>query len=486
MDNKQRMISLMKEIFYLFIILIKNLGKGFLGVFKNIKKLFRFSITFKITVVYAFIFTLLLFFITISLFFSSGYFLTQQARTMLEKNLKQGGDILVREPLGYEDLLSNLAQQEEITFTIFGKDKQMIFSTSPEAGLRMKENTPTLNLNLFARQPLHLIEQVQLENQFYFIQGTKYLTTEELYLRILMGIMIIVNGIAIFITLIFGSRASRRMLLPIERMNKTVKHISIHELDTRLDVGGAQDELKDLAETFNEMLDRIETSYRLQNQFVSDASHELRTPISVIQGYSNLLDRWGKDDKVVLQESIDAIKSESENMKELIEKLLFLARADQKLENLFKEEFRMDQLIDEVLKETRLIDQKHQIISESREMIGFYGNRNSIKQMLRILIDNSIKFTPEGGTITVNLMGGKRKVLIEIIDTGIGIAKEDLPHIFERFYRADKSRTKEQGGQGLGLAIAKWIIDQHNGQVRVESKPLAGTKISISFSESRL
>lgn len=270
------------------------------------------------------------------------------------------------------------------------------------------------------------------------------------------------------------------MLKPIEKMTKTAQHISVNALDTRLDVSGAQDELKELAETFNEMLDRIEASYRLQNQFVSDASHELRTPIAVIQGYSNMLDRWGKEDPKVLSESIEAIKSESEAMKDLIEKLLFLARADKNLEILVKEDFSLDGLIDEVIRDTRLIDSsKHQILCEVNDPATLNGDRKSIKQLLRILIDNSLKFTPPGGRITINLIKSRKQAVIEIIDTGIGIAQEDLPHIFERFYRADKSRTKEMGGQGLGLSIAKWIIHHHGGKISVESKLQVGTKIKI-------
>ncbi|GAB4273609.1 MAG: hypothetical protein Kow00111_27420 [Thermincola ferriacetica] len=185
----------------------------------------------------------------------------------------------------------------------------------------------------------------------------------------------------------------------------------------------SHDELKELAETFNEMLDRIQASYEQQNRFVSDASHELRTPISVIQGYANLLNRWGKDDKAVLEESISAIKNEADNMKDLVEKLLFLARADKNTQNVVKTSFFLNELLEEVLKETRLIDTEHTITCATNEVVNVIADRGLIKQALRIFLDNSLKFTPPDGTISVNsyLKGAFCFVTIFSIVLGAGI-----------------------------------------------------------------
>lgn len=301
------------------------------------------------------------------------------------------------------------------------------------------------------------------------------LTVNNQYLILLLFI----NFCGFLLTIKIGSNISKKILLPIEDMNETVKDISINHLDTRINVAGTKDELKELAKTFNEMLDRLQKSYEQQNQFVSDASHELRTPIAVIQGYINLLDRWGKNDPEVLDESISAIKSESENMKDLIEKLLFLARADKNAQNIEKANFALHDLIDEVIKETKLIDSSHLILNEKNHIIVFYGDKKLIKQALRIFIDNSIKFTPEEGKITINSLIKEDKIFIDIEDTGIGISKEDISHIFDRFYTSDKSRSKDSAGNGLGLTIVKWIISQHKGSIKVQSKVDFGTKISI-------
>lgn len=282
-----------------------------------------------------------------------------------------------------------------------------------------------------------------------------------------------------------GSRMSRKMLLPVKKLTDAVNSITIHNINNRLDVRGSKDELKDLAKTFNDMLDRLQKSIETQNQFVSDASHELRTPIAVIQGYANMLDRWGKDDRAVLEEAITAIKSESESMKTLVENLLFLARSDKNTQKFEPVNFKLNELIEDVLRETKLIDGKHQIISEFNDPIELIGDRNLLKEAIRIFMDNSIKYTPEGGTIKLNSFIRNKQIVIDIEDTGLGISKEDLPHIFDRFYRADKSRTKETGGTGLGLSIAKWIVLKHKGTIEVQSKLNVGTKVSIILKNTR-
>ncbi|ATW26067.1 sensor histidine kinase [Candidatus Formimonas warabiya] len=311
----------------------------------------------------------------------------------------------------------------------------------------------------------------------YFIQDHP----PENYTHLLGAILSFFNLIGLIAIILIGARASRKLLAPVKTMTKTVQEISFHALDKRLNVKGSKDELKDLAKTFNEMLDRIQKSVEQQNQFVSDASHELRTPIAVVQGYADLLVRWGKDDPKVLEESISAIKSEAESMNALVEKLLFLARGDKNSQKVEKQSFPLCEVVQEILKETRLIDPHHQILNERNEEFMVLADRKLIKEAIRIFMDNSIKFTPVGGTIKLNLYQKAKKAVISIEDSGIGISKEDLPYIFNRFYRADKSRTKSSGGTGLGLAIAKWIIDNHQGKIDVWSELNAGTVVRIEL-----
>lgn len=261
----------------------------------------------------------------------------------------------------------------------------------------------------------------------------------------------------------------------------TIDTINVTDLDRRISISSAQTELKDLAGAINGMLDRINEAYRSQVRFVSDASHELRTPIAVIQGYANLLDRWGKNDEKALQESIEAIKSEAGSMKDLIEQLLFLARGDNDSMHLNMEEINLSELANEIIRETTMIDPNHEFSSNTNADVYIIGDAQLIKQAIRIFIDNSVKYTPYGGLIKVTTIcdGSWAKILVQ--DNGIGIPPEDVPHVFDRFFRSDDSRARKTGGTGLGLSIAKWIIDRHKGSVEILSRKDLGTRITISL-----
>ena len=255
--------------------------------------------------------------------------------------------------------------------------------------------------------------------------------------------------------------------------------INATHLDRRLPVSGTQKELKTLAQAINAMLDRINAAYRSQMRFVSDASHELRTPIAVIQGYASLLDRWGKDDPAARQEAIDAIRQEADSMKELVEQLLFLARGDNDSMKVSFEPFDLTEVAGEVLRETQMIDQTHKFTARWSLPVPVWADLGLIKQALRVLVDNAIKYTPEGGRVTIWAEGADGLARLSVEDEGQGIDQESLPHIFDRFYRTDESRARQTGGTGLGLAIAKWIADRHGGWFEVVSWPGVGTRITL-------
>ena len=255
--------------------------------------------------------------------------------------------------------------------------------------------------------------------------------------------------------------------------------IDAGHLDERIDLPGTQKELQALAGAINAMLDRINEAYRSQMRFVSDASHELRTPIAVIQGYANLLDRWGKDDPSTRQEAIDAIRQEAASMKELVEQLLFLARGDNDSMHIQMEHFDLTEVAAEVLRETEMIDQTHQFSAQWSGTAPVYADMGLTKQALRILVDNSIKYTPAGGRITLRAGTENGAASLSVQDEGQGIDAQSLPHIFDRFYRTDESRARQTGGTGLGLSIAKWIVDRHGGWFEVRSWPGVGTRMTI-------
>jgi len=263
----------------------------------------------------------------------------------------------------------------------------------------------------------------------------------------------------------------------VDALEEAIDHISPTQ-NTRLHIGDP--DLKGLEEAVNDLLDRMQAAYSQQTQFVSDASHELRTPIAVLKGYADLLERWGKDDPQVRDEAIEAIRAEAERMSRLVEQLLFLARGDSGRTQLRPEPLDLAALLQEVFEESRMIDPNHQWILDAPEPVPYTGDRDMLKQALRILSDNARKYTPTAGMITLRAFfneDGRPCLLVR--DTGMGIKAEDAPHVFDRFYRSDPARTRQGGGAGLGLAIADWIIASHGGHVEVYSWEGVGSRFTI-------
>ena len=269
------------------------------------------------------------------------------------------------------------------------------------------------------------------------------------------------------------SEADRRFHM----LENAIDSLSPVEEDQMLATGDA--ELAGLETAVNKLMIRMRDSYRQQARFVSDASHELRTPIAVIRGYADMLDRWGKTDETVLEESIQAIKSESESMQHLVEQLLFLARGDSGRTPLNVTEFDLSSMMQEVFEESEMIDKNHEYRFEGGGKIPVKGDVSLLKQAARILIENASKYTPEGGEIILRAQVKNGRPAFSVQDSGIGISEAALPHVFERFYRADDSRSKQTGGSGLGLAIAKWIIDRHGGRFDIVSRQDIGTRITV-------
>ena len=260
---------------------------------------------------------------------------------------------------------------------------------------------------------------------------------------------------------------------------------SASNLSNRINIAGTKNELKDLAVVINSMLDRIERSYNSQKQFVSDASHELRTPIAVLQGYINMLSRWGKSDPEVLDEGINAIAQETQSMKELVESLLFLARHDKKTLMMEMERFDALDMLTELHREAAMVTPEDTFMLTATESCPMEGDRSMVKQVMRILCDNAVKYTPKGGVVTLGIERKPGWVTLSVQDNGPGISQEDLPKIFDRFYRADVARKSENGGHGLGLSIARIIVMAHGGKLRVRSKVGVGSTFYVDLPEKQ-
>ena len=287
--------------------------------------------------------------------------------------------------------------------------------------------------------------------------------------------------LSMFSFLTRGRRVNAKLMRPIDEITETAQQMTEKNLSARINVAGTQNELRDLAVVINDMLDRIEAAYNRQKQFVSDASHELRTPIAVLQGYAGLLERWGKDNPDVRDEAILAISSETRSMKELVENLLFLARHDKKTLSLSFERFESGEMLQELIKETEIIAQDHRVLTGAIAKCGLLADRSSIKQAVRVFVENAIKYTPPGGFVKVSSEVNLNSLFISVEDSGVGIKKADLARIFDRFYRADEARNSQTGGHGLGLAIARIIAVSHGGKIHVRSTPGTGSTFILEL-----
>ncbi|MBS6856885.1 MAG: HAMP domain-containing histidine kinase [Atopobium sp.] len=247
---------------------------------------------------------------------------------------------------------------------------------------------------------------------------------------------------------------------------------------------GDQD-LASIEIALNKLLRRMQEAKLQQMRFVNDASHELRTPIAVIRGYTDMLDRWGKTDEAVLDESIAALKSESEHMHDLVEQLLFLARGDAGRNTLTKTQFNLARITSEVCEESEMIDSSHRYtlkydqsaLTDNRYQV--LADAAMIKQSIRIIVQNAARYSAAQTTISFNVSCDENTVQISVEDEGMGMSEAAATHIFERFWRADNARIESNEGSGLGLSIAKWIVDNHDGSIEVLSHEGVGTRFTI-------
>ncbi len=293
----------------------------------------------------------------------------------------------------------------------------------------------------------------------------------------LTSVLLIVISIAVITAL--GAIASTIMMSPIRKIIKQIDNISADDLSKRIGDVDSQDELRELSDRINAMLDNLEKSFDAQKKFVSDASHELKTPISVIQGYSNLLQRWGKDDREILDEGVESIAREAENMKRIVEQLLFLAKMGKYMLKI--EQTDLKQELVSVVEGYALVCKTHEVKLKCEGKIIALVDKNMFVECIRSLVDNAIKYSPENTVVSITAGADGKNAKIDIADQGIGISEDDLPKIFHRFYRCDKARTRDKNSSGLGLTICKSLVEMMNGTIEVSSVLGKGTIFSLSF-----
>ncbi|MBM7582665.1 signal transduction histidine kinase [Caldicoprobacter guelmensis] len=269
---------------------------------------------------------------------------------------------------------------------------------------------------------------------------------------------------------------------PIKELTNVIKKMSQGYLDQRVKIRGSK-ELRQLAEAFNIMSEKLENLDKARNEFVSNASHELKTPLSAIKVLTESLLHMDVDDPSIYREFLEDINSEIDRLNAIINDLLTLVKIDTEGEQLKQEPVDLVELVDSTVKGLQILAHHKNIRLETfyDDHLTVYGDAVKLRQVVSNIVDNAIKYTPEGGRVTVEVYKGVENAVIKVSDTGIGIPAKDLPHIFERFYRVDKARSRATGGTGLGLSIAQKIVLQHGGNIRVVSEEGKGSTFYVEL-----
>ena len=298
-------------------------------------------------------------------------------------------------------------------------------------------------------------------------------------LNALFYILIFGIPLAVILASGVGWFLAKKALSPVDMVTVLARKIEAGSLNERLDVSGPKDELGRLAKTFNDMIARLELSFKQMKQFTADASHELKTPLTVLKGEMEIALRTEKTVEG-LQGVIKSSLEEIDKMSAIVKSLLNLAKFDSRV-RLPKDNINLDRVVEERFNQTLPMakDKGIDMFITKKENVMITGDKLGIGQLLFNLIYNAIKYTPQGGRIEISLEQSDNWAIIKVSDTGIGIAEEDLPHIFDRFYRVDKARTTGAGGVGLGLSICKEIAEVHSGKIEVESEAGKGSVFKV-------
>lgn len=395
-----------------------------------------------------------------------------------------------RRSTNVNDLSQEIQQNNTfgVLFRIFDDSGKLIYESDPLASHHIGTDPPTApgativyrDVGL-AGWPVRLAAQrVTFRGQPIIVEVAQPLRFHYASLREFATSILISLPLLVVIAAFVGYWLSGRALAPVNQIVADARAIDSNRLSQRVSVPTANDELRRLSETLNSMLDRIEVSVTRIKQFTADASHELRAPLTLIQAAAEYtLRRERSADELV--EAMEKILRESRRTSQLIDNLLLLARADSDDEVIKSGPVRIDSAVREAVdRASHLAMNKHiQIVTDIDEHTVYVGGEVTLLQRLFFFSSKMESNTRPNGTVTVALRSSSDDVVIEVADTGIGIASEDLPHVFDRFWRSDKVRSREMGGTGLGLSIAKWIVGKSGGSIQVESAVGHGSKFEV-------
>lgn len=306
------------------------------------------------------------------------------------------------------------------------------------------------------------------------------LTSVDRALSDLRNVMVAGGGLVLAGVAVLGYVFTGRGLRPLRKLETTAREISeTGDFSQRIDVGGDPAEVDRLGHTFNDMVETVERTFDAQREFLADSSHELRRPLTIIRGNLDLLANPGLDDEG-RAESLDEMRIEAERMSDLISDLLLLARVERR-EALQSSRFDFAALVRDVVQRRHDPEPRPQVVCEVESPLPIVGDEGRLQQMVSNLVDNAVRYTDAGGRVTVVAERRNGNVALEVQDTGMGIATSDLPHVFDRFFRAPEAVQRTDEGMGLGLAIVKYIAEAHGGRVRAESTAGVGSRFTVEL-----
>ncbi|AYO29778.1 sensor histidine kinase [Biomaibacter acetigenes] len=365
---------------------------------------------------------------------------------------------------------------------VYDKKGQMIFGSKgiyPEINMQRPSEEKLRVVNIKDDAWIIYDRPVYEENKLVaWVRASRSLASVRHALENLRDILVVTIPLFLIIAAGGGLFLANRALAPIDRITKTARAIGRGDLSRRLNMPKVEDEVGRLAMTFDEMLDRLETSFKKERQFTSDASHELRTPLAVIRALAEET-LMGARSEEEFRDTLEDILKETTNMQNMVSQLLLLTRGDEGRYQLEMENIDLKIVIEDVMGEMEAMAGQYgvNLYFQAEKSVVVKGDQTLLTRLFMNLIDNAIKYNTEGGWVKVTLHEAKGFARIIVKDSGIGIPKEDIPHVFDRFYRVDRSRSSD--GTGLGLSIVQWIVKIHNGQIYVKSRPGEGTEFEI-------
>ena len=310
-----------------------------------------------------------------------------------------------------------------------------------------------------------------------YLQVARLLENEAV-LNQLQFILLLTGVAAVVLSLILGAILTHQLLKPLDDITAVALKITrTDDLSRRLPDSGRRDEIGRLTMVLNQTLERLERLFHARQRFLADVSHELRTPLTTIRGNVDLIRRMGEAD----DETMDVVQDELQRMTRLVDDLLLLARADTGGLPIQQKPVELDSIFLDVYRQVSSLDQPVEVELLEVDQVCVLGDQDRLKQLILNLVDNALKYTPAGGKVTMSLSKSNGQAQISIADTGIGIPPDDLPRVFDRFYRVDKARSRNMGGSGLGLSIAYWIAQAHRGDIEVTSEVGQGSVFRITL-----